>query len=128
MILLLLLLLIRLLFDSTAVADSIADCCLVQMARKRPRIVTDFEKIGEEPSTHQWQMCTVSCVLSPLKKGRNLEFFDGDGKRRKQCDWIAVELKDDCQLKRAKRAIKYGFSQEDQDTTVFVNVKTSVYM
>ncbi len=38
------------------------------------------------------------------------------------CDWIesAVELKDEL------KAIKYGFSQEDQDTTVFVNVKTRV--
>ncbi len=49
--------------DSIAVAVGVADSMVrVQMARKRPRIVTDFE---EEPSTS----ADVHGALSPLKKG-----------------------------------------------------------
>ncbi len=48
------------------------------MARKRPRIVTDFEKIGEEPSTSA-DVHGVIKSLSPLKKGRKsgAKYFDG---------------------------------------------------
>ena len=97
----------------------IALSCL-QMAKKRPRVVTDFEEVGQEPSTSAVVHGVISS-LSPIKKGRKSKYFHGcvsDGKRsmrfvsfsERQLDSMEkfkeskrpVELKD-CQLKRAKR-------------------------
>ena len=56
------------------------------MARKRPRVVTDTEEVGQEPSTSAVVQGVISS-LSPIKKGwkkPNSKYFHGcvsDGKR-----------------------------------------------
>ncbi len=92
----------------------------ISMAKKRPREVTDFDDIGNDPIPS----ATIRCVLtslSPIKKGRKSKYFDGnasDGKQtcrllsfsERQLDILkkfkgakeTVEIRD-CQVKRAMR-------------------------